>query len=558
VGGDVLFDNGVAISPGSNIELGGLSEPGIVELNADGTLTFPSNIQQSNIILTNESQINVRADGGGNVNINAGNFGVGNGSIIRAGIDAGLGSPEAQGGDVNINARNTVSLSEGSFISNVISTDSIGKPGEININTNSLLIENGAILSTTTLGNGNAGNVTIQASESVQLIGGDIFSSVGETGIGNGGTVEVNTAQLELRNGGQILANTTGIGNAGNILIQASEFVEISGRTPDGQFPSALSTTVSRNAIGNGGNVLIETGQLRVSDEATISAATFAEGNAGNISIQAVDSVRLINGDIFTSVEESGIGNAGNITIETQQLHLTDKSQIIAENSGQGNAGNVTIQASDSVQLINGDILSNVTENTTGNAGNITIETPQLQMINGAQVSASTEGKGNGGTITVKAENIDVSGNIVSAEGESFNSGFFAQSDASGNAGTIMIEAERLRVTDGGSISVSADDTGDAGTIIVRANDVELLDGRDSQNSSILDASVKPIRREDSGSGTGSGGSVTVEAERLVLRNGGRIEARTANGTGESGKVTITASESVELSGINSRWQFWR
>jgi filamentous hemagglutinin family protein len=108
VGGDVLFDNGVAISPGSNIELGGLSEPGIVELNADGTLTFPSNIQQSDIILTNESQINVRADNGGNVNVNAGNFGVGNGSIIRAGIDAGLGSPEAQGGDVNINAQESV------------------------------------------------------------------------------------------------------------------------------------------------------------------------------------------------------------------------------------------------------------------------------------------------------------------------------------------------------------------------------------------------------------------------------------------------------------------
>jgi large exoprotein involved in heme utilization and adhesion len=177
-------------------------------------------------------------------------------------------------------------------------------------------------------------------------------------------------------------------------------------------------------------------------------------------------------------------------------------------------------------------------------------------MRDGAQIAAVTRSEGNAGTITVKAENINMNGNIFAVEGEGFTTGILAQSGTTGNAGTVIIEAQQLRLTDGAAVDVAADAAGDAGTIIVRADDVELLNGLGSENSSILDASVKPVRTEGSGSGTGSGGSVTVEAERLVLRNGGSIEARTANGTGESGKVTITASESVELSGISPDGSF--
>jgi filamentous hemagglutinin family protein len=102
IGGDVIFDNGVAISPGSRIQLGGLSEPGIIELTnvgANGTpiLQFPDNIQRGNVALTNESQINVRGNGGGDVNINARNVEISGDSVIRVGIDEGLGFQEAQG-----------------------------------------------------------------------------------------------------------------------------------------------------------------------------------------------------------------------------------------------------------------------------------------------------------------------------------------------------------------------------------------------------------------------------------------------------------------------------
>ncbi len=588
LGGDILFDNGVAISPGSNIELGGLSEPGIVELNENGSLTFPSNIQQSNIALTNESQINVRANNGGNININAGNFGVGNGSIIRAGIDAGFGSPEAQGGDVNINAQDSVIFTDpGSSIRNNIDSNATGNPGDINVNANSLLIESDAFLNTTTFGNGNAGNLIIKASEFVQIIGGLLFTDVEENAIGNGGNISVETGQLRISDGAIISTATFAEGNAGNISILASETVEINNTSVIGTstlgkgnagnvaiqavdsvrlINGDIAVSVTESGIGNGGTVEINTARLELLEGGQIIGGSRGIGNPGNIIVRASDAVTISgvtpDGEfpsaLFIEIEAGAVGNGGNILVETNQLRITDEGAIVAQTTGEGHAGNITIRATEFIEMSGlpvsgegGNILAAANEGSIGNAGNITIETGQLRMRDGAQINAFTNGEGNAGTITVKAENINMNGNVFAVEGEGITTVISAQSGTTGSAGTIIIEAEHLRLTDGAVVEVAADGAGDAGTIIVRANDVELLNGLDNQSSSTLDASVKPVRREGSGSGTGNGGSVTVEAERLVLRNGGRIEARTVNGTGESGQITISASESVELSGIS-------
>ncbi|MEB3279664.1 MAG: filamentous hemagglutinin N-terminal domain-containing protein [Lyngbya sp.] len=694
VGGDVLFDGGFAISPGSRIQLGGLSEPGIIQINPDMTLTFPDNIQRGNVGLTNQSQINVRADGGGDVNINARNVEISGGSIIRAGIDDGLGFYEAQGGDVNINAQENVLITGAeSSIRNNIGVDSIGQPGNINVTAQSFTINDGGFLNTSLFGKGNAGNIniftnslvmsnqtalnaanfgqgnagvvsisamdsvelsnsfifanvgrnavgnsgaieintgnlllsqgaqiitdtsgvghagviSIFATDFIELSSSNIFSNVQEGAVGNGGTVEINTGNLLLSGGAQIITDTSGVGNAGNITVKAVS-VELTGTSADSEFPSAFSTDVNSTGMGNAGSIQIETQQLRLTDGGIIQSSTLGQGNAGLVSISATDSVELSSGAIFSSVEQgargdggiveintgnlllsegsqiitrtsaqgnagniiiqaasvelagtssdgelisgfladvsrTGIGNAGLIQIETQQLRLADGAKIQSSTFGQGNAGLISILATDSVELLSGgDILSNVEESAMGNGGKIHIETQQLQMADASQLNVSTSSAGNAGTIIVKAENINLSGVIFSSE-QRFSTGFLAQSDSTGDAGTIIIEAQQLRITDGASVSVASDNAGNAGTIIVRADNVELLDAVNNQATSLIDASVKP-------SGTGSGGSVIIEAERLVSRNGGRIEARTANGEGQTGQILINASESVELSGI--------
>ncbi|WP_413160178.1 filamentous hemagglutinin N-terminal domain-containing protein [Capilliphycus salinus ALCB114379] len=765
VGGDVLFNNGFAISPGSRIQLGGLSEPGIIQINPDNSLSFPDNIQRGNVALTNESEINIRGNGGGDVNINARNVEISGDSVIRAGIDQGLGFLEAQGGDVNINAQENVLITgTESSIRNVIDFDAIGQPGNINITANSLRMDSGAFLNTALFGQGNAGNISVQAAsvevsgtspdgefasgffadvneagkgnggniyieteqfrltegariqsntfgqgnagrisiiatESVELSSSNIFTRVQENVLGNGGTVNINTGNLLLSQGAQIDTSTSGEGDAGNITVKADN-IEFMGTSADGEFPSAFFADVNETGMGNGGNIYIETGQLRLTDRARIQSSTFGEGNggtiqikagqlrltdsavissstlgqgdAGLISILATDSVELLSGNIFSNVIEgavgnggtveintgnlllsegggiftttlgqgnagnitvkadnieltgtsadgelisgffadvsgTGMGNAGSIQIETEQLRLTDGASIQSSIFGQGNGGLISILASDSVELSNGAIFSDleqdargnggiveintgnlllleggqiltrtsgsgnagniivkadniefrgtstdgfasgffasVEETANGNGGQIIIETQQLQMTDASQINVSTSSTGNAGNITVKAENINLSGVSFSPEGEIFSTGFLAGSGSTGNAGTIIIEAEQLRITDSANVSVASDNAGNAGTIIVRADNVELLNAVNNQATSLIDASVKPT-------GTGSGGSVIIEAERLVLRNGGRIEARTANGEGQTGQILINASESVELSGI--------
>ncbi|NER99913.1 MAG: filamentous hemagglutinin N-terminal domain-containing protein, partial [Symploca sp. SIO1B1] len=54
LGGDVRLEGGVLRAPGSIVELGGLSEPGTVELNTDGhnlSLSFPNDVAKADVLL---------------------------------------------------------------------------------------------------------------------------------------------------------------------------------------------------------------------------------------------------------------------------------------------------------------------------------------------------------------------------------------------------------------------------------------------------------------------------------------------------------------------------
>ncbi|WP_413162001.1 filamentous hemagglutinin N-terminal domain-containing protein [Capilliphycus salinus ALCB114379] len=496
VGGDVLFNNGVAISPGSQIELGGLSEPGIIELANVGKnantpiLQFPNNIQRGNVALTNQSQINVRSNEGRDINIKARNFEMSGGSIIRAGFDQGLGVAEARGGDININAQENVLLADNSFISNIIDIDSFGEPGDINIETSSLLMENGAEISASTFGPGNSGSVSILATNSVELSNATIFSSAAVGAVGNGGTVEIITENLLLSNGSQVITDTSGEGNAGNITVQAKS-IEITGSSPD-------------------------------------------------------DS-EIISG-FFADVMETGIGNGGTITIETEQLLLSDGARISSSTFGQGNAGLVSILATDSVELLGSSIISNVVEGGTGNANTVNIETRNLLVSGGSQIQSLTFGNGDAGNINIKAESIELTG--TSADGLESSIITASSRSGEGNSGNIIIEAERLRITDGSGIIASATGRGNAGTIFIKATDIQLFGfAPNSTNPSFLSASVEE-------QGTGNSGNIIIETARLLLEDGGLIRVRnTANTPGNSGQVLIIASESVRLNnavGINT------
>jgi hypothetical protein len=145
---------------------------GTVGLNVDGNnlrLSFPDRVTRADVALTNAAQVNVRAGGGGSIAVNSQNLNMAGGSKLQAGIDSPLGSLDSKAGDIEINATGAINLTDSSSISNGVLAGGVGKGGEINIRTGSLFGTNGARLTTNASGQGDAGSVTIAASDTVSF-----------------------------------------------------------------------------------------------------------------------------------------------------------------------------------------------------------------------------------------------------------------------------------------------------------------------------------------------------------------------------------------------------
>ena len=175
VGGDINFEAGEATASGGNIHLGGLVEAGIVELNEDGSLSFPQDVTLADITLNNAADVDVRGMGGGNITVDAQNLTLEGGefgkSLIRGGIRSAI-NPEAQAGDVFINVTENISLNN-STIANQVASEGVGNSGNIIINTGSLELVNGGKVDASTFGTGNAGAVNITARGDVTADGED-------------------------------------------------------------------------------------------------------------------------------------------------------------------------------------------------------------------------------------------------------------------------------------------------------------------------------------------------------------------------------------------------
>ena len=157
--------------------------------------------------------------------------------------------------------------------------------------------------------------------------------------------------------------------------------------------------------VGNGGNITIDSGSFLLRDRAALLASTQGEGNAGNVTVSAKNAVFLANAGILSTVETGGIGKGGNIEINAVTLSLTDRAALTASTQGEGNAGNVTVNAKNAVFLANAGILSAVGAGGVGKGGNININAATLSLTNGAGLAASTLGLGNAGNVTVNAKN---------------------------------------------------------------------------------------------------------------------------------------------------------
>ncbi|GJD17937.1 filamentous haemagglutinin outer membrane protein [Rivularia sp. IAM M-261] len=560
VGGNVNIDGSAVRAYGGNIELAGLAAPGNIELNIAGdnlALVMPD-VNRANVLLSNGAELNVRGSNGGNINIYARNLDATGESKIRAGIDKGLGTPSSQGGNIVVNATGTISLSNNSLISNTLRADAFGQSGNVNISTGSLNLKNNSYVDVSTFGNGSAGSAVIQAKDNVNLIrDGGIFSSVEKGAVGNAGNIQIQTSSLSLFEGAEINTRTYGQGNAGSIDINAGDAITLDGKGKD--VFSRIISGINPESTGNTGNIQLTTNTLNLSNGAFIANSSIGKGNAGNITIDARDIALDSRSYVTSSIYNQAEGKAGNIQVNTETLSLRGGSSLSTTTSGKGDAGNITINARDSIKLdgilpyemdgissyARSNIQSDVIGGAIGNAGNINLTTGFLQLTNGAEISSDTNGQGNAGNITVNARDavtLDGFGKVFTEQYGEINLSSSISSDVVfkgiGKGGDININARTLVLKNTGEINADTYGQGDAGNIFIKASEGVSLSNENNIDFTQISSFV-------SDKATGNGGTINIEAGNLSLDNASLFTS--TSGKGNAGSIVIKVNDLVSL-----------
>ncbi|MCC5610700.1 filamentous hemagglutinin N-terminal domain-containing protein [Nostoc sp. CHAB 5834] len=507
---------------------------------------------------------------GGNIDILAATLSLKDGAqLLTITREASATAPAGQGdaGNVNVNVTGAVNIAgekNGFFsaIRSLVSTGTVGNGGNITIDSGSFSLGDRAQLSASTSGQGNAGNVTMQAQDAVSLAdNAAILSTVSAGGVGKGGNIDILAATLSLKDGAQLLTATreasatapAGQGDAGNVNVNVTDAVDIAGEK-NGLF-SGISSSVETGTVGNGGNITIDSGSFSLGDRALLTASTSRQGNAGNVTVQARDAVSLAdNAVILSTVGAGGVGKGGNININAATLSLIDGAQLQTLTSeasatapaGQGDAGNVNVNVTKSVNIAgekNGllsAIFSSVSTGTVGNGGNITIDSGSFSLQNGAILSAETSGLGNAGNVTVRARDaVSLADNaaILSTVG----------AGGVGKGGNININAATLSLIDGAQLQTLTSEAsatapagrGDAGNVNVNVTGSVNIAGEKNGLLSAIFSSVS--------TGTvGNGGNITIDSGSFSLQNGAQLTASTL-GLGNAGNVTVQARDAVSL-----------
>ncbi|MFB2891309.1 filamentous hemagglutinin N-terminal domain-containing protein [Aerosakkonemataceae cyanobacterium BLCC-F50] len=542
VGGDVLIEGGTMGASEGRIELGSVGDNGFVGLSpiTQGWALNYSQVQNfGDINLTQNAVVDTSGQRGGDIQVQARNLSLREGAVIYY-VHEGSGV----GGNIDVTTTDSVELIGGlnpffsvptldtyTQVGAATRGTATGTAGNLTVKTRRLTIRDGANLSNISNGNGNAGNLTVLASELVELTGvtpdefalpsgifNQTFKIEGEdVPIGNAGNVTIETKRLLIQDGAQVSSGTYSAGQAGDLNIKATDSVEIIGATHDSLSLTGIAATVEFDsftnirATGNGGNLTIQTRRLLLQGGGQIASSTKTDGNAGNLTIDASESVELIGTDPFADAElgSSGLfvsaerarngnpgdatGNVGNLTVNTRRLLVQDGARISADNFGSGTGGDLTINTRD------------------------------LSIESGGTVRASSFSSGSGGELTVNAENVRIGGSRILGN-QLVNSGLYVNSTGSGAAGSLAVNAATIQLDNTGRLV--ADNEAGIGNIRVQARDLLLL-----RNNSLISTNS---------TGAEPGGNINLTTNNLVAIGNSDITANAANSQG--GRVAINVN----------------
>ncbi|WP_245788547.1 hypothetical protein [Spirulina major] len=306
-----------------------------------------------------------------------------------------------------------------------------------------ITLSNRSEIATTAFLSGDAGTVRLNANQINLDDVSRITSQIDAGATGSGGSVEINTGQLQVLGGSQISAGVFGTGLGGNVDITASDSIRVIGEGVDGGdvVQSGISTQVNVGAVGQGGQLTVKAATLFLSNGGNLTAGTAGNGAGGSLIVEVDDTITVQGeGSLLPSAIAARTRtdqNAGNLSIKATTLNISDSGTITVEgfnpNGPSGNAGNLTVNAR-YIRLNNNASITGST--TSGQGGNLTLSADHIVMLFDSEI-ATTAGTanqpGDGGNITIAAATVT----------GLFNSDI-ASNSFQGRGGRIVITAQGI------------------------------------------------------------------------------------------------------------------
>ncbi len=476
--------------------------------------------------------------------------------LINGGLVQTQTKSAGNAGDLLITARHiTVNDDDSKFATGLLSiSSSTGNGGDIKIKVESLEVMNSARISTQAFSSGSSGDLSIET-ERVLLTGKDtvLGSTASTDSSGNAGNLTIHTNALEMRDNAVI----TVVSNNASLYIEAKDVtLEGDGKNlvttsiSGGSFGVTASESGNTSKASSSNQITLIAENIEIRDGAQISGA-----KGWDMQIEA-DNI-LLDGGVTRSVTgftSFSNNDAGNISVITANLEVLDGGTISTASVAPGNAGDIHVEA-DNILLAGQSTTAGITglhseslgdQNALvrgGDAGNITVVTSNLEIHDGASISGKSVLAGNSGNINIEAANILLVGQAI--EGLDLT-GINSESLLGKDAGDISIVADNLEIRNGANIKSNTLEGGKGGDINIEAGRVVLsgVEGFD-----IIGINSQSLLGKDAG-------NISIVADNLEIRNGANIKSNTLGG-GKGGNINIEAGR-VVLSGVESSSDFTR
>jgi len=249
----------------------------------------------------------------------------------------------------------------------------------------------------------------------------------------------------------------------GSIYIRAGEFF-------------IDNSIIASNTLGNqdGQQINIQANNVTLLGSAKITDDTLGQGKGSDIQIHAIEQIMLQGITSFEPPIDQSPNVETSVTSIKNLSGFFSRSGVDDNDKGKvlGDAGQINLQAK-RIQFNLASIASTSTYST-GKGGNINVKTENLQMhgipnsqIPDANITASTLSQGQGGTITIVADVINLTDEVTI---ESIASGH-------GHVGQIEIQTQLLTLANNSKIRTNTVGRGNAGNLLIHAQEIKLIDG---------------------------------------------------------------------------------